>query len=284
MSKDRNGLPLPEMWANWRTCYIVSNKPMERIALISDIHGNIPALDAVLDDIRSRGISRTFCLGDLVGKGPESAAAVDVCKAVCEKLIIGNWDAMLADEDGPLPPGPPDILEILGWHRRQVGADRLNYLRRLPGTIDFVMSGKNIRLFHASQRGIRYRVYHKDPLEKHLAMFENTDFTGFETRPDVVGYADIHFAFRATYGEKTLFNIGSVGNPLDKPLACYAVIEGDYGSENSAPFSVEIVRLPYDIERELRLARDSGMPEMDLWETELRTARYRGLPPLKAAG
>ncbi len=257
---------------------------MERIALISDIHGNIPALDAVLDDILRRGIKRIFCLGDLVGKGPESAAAVDICKEVCEKLIIGNWDAMLADEGGPLPPGPPDILEILGWHRRQVGADRLHYLGRLPGTIDFVMSGRKVRLFHASQRGIRYRVYHKDPLEKHLAMFENTGFTGFRTTPDVVGYADIHFAFQATYGDKTLFNIGSVGNPLDKPQASYAVVQGDYERQNSAPFSIEIVRLPYDIESEIRRAHDSGMPEMDLWETELRTARYRGLPPLKNEG
>ena len=257
---------------------------MDRIALIADVHGNITALEAVLDDIRSRSIKRVFCLGDLVGKGPDSAAAIDICKDVCEKLIIGNWDAMLANEDDPLPPGPPDILEILGWHRRQVGADRLNYLSRLPGTIDFVMSGKSIRLFHASQRGVRYRVYYKDPLEKHLAMFENTDFTGFKATPDVVGYADIHYAFQAAYGQRTLFNIGSVGNPLDKTLACYAVIEGDSGGDNSSPFSVEIVRLPYDIEKELKLARDSGMPEMDLWEIELRTARYRGIPPMKHAG
>ncbi len=254
---------------------------MESIALISDVHGNIPALDAVLEDINNRGIKRVFCLGDLVGKGPESAAAVDVCAKVCEKLVIGNWDAMLANEDDPLPPNPPDILQILNWHRRQLGADRLSFLSHLPGTIEFAMSGKRVRLFHASQRGIRYRVYYTDPLEKHLAMFENTDFTGDGAAPDVVGYADIHYAFQATYGDRLLFNIGSVGNPLDKTLASYAVLHGEYGSNASAPFSAEIVRLPYDIEKAIRRARESFMPEMDQYETELRTARYRGLPPAK---
>ncbi len=263
-------------------CYIVSG--MERIALISDVHGNIPALEAVLSDVRRRDIKRIFCLGDLVGKGPESAEALDICKDVCEKVIIGNWDAMLANSDAPLPPRPPEIAEIVGWHRRQLGPGRLSYLAALPGTIDLVMSGRNVRLFHASQIGINYRVYHRDPSDKHLAMFENTEFTGSRFRPDVVGYADIHYAFRADYDGKILFNIGSVGNPLDKPLASYGILEGDPGADGATPFSVEIVRLEYDIEQEVRRARDSGMPEMHLWETELRTARYRGLPPLKPAG
>ncbi len=255
---------------------------MDRIALISDIHGNMPALNAVLDDIRMRGIGRIFCLGDIVGKGPESAAAVDVCKDVCEKLTIGNWDAMLANEDEELPPAPVDIFEIVSWHRRQIGAARRAYLSGLPGTIEFLLSGRRVRLFHASQIGIRHRVYHGDPAEKHLAMFENTAFTGSGMVPDVVGYADIHFAFQSAYGDRILFNIGSVGNPLDKPLASYGILEGEYGGEDAAFFDVEIVRVAYDIDLAVRRAYDSGMPEIDFYETELRTARYRGLPPLAA--
>jgi protein phosphatase len=257
---------------------------MERIALIADIHGNMPALDAVLGDIRGRGIRRVFCLGDLVGKGPESAAAVDLCREVCEQTTLGNWDAMLANEDSPPPPGPPDIVQILNWHRRQLGPDRLGYLRQLAPAIEFVMGGRNIRLFHASQRGIWYRVHFRDPVDKHLAMFDNTEFTGRGMTPDVVGYADIHSAFKTAYGDRILFNTGSVGNPLDKALASYVILAGGFGGERGAPFEVEIIRIPYDIELALRRARDAGMPEMDQWETELRTARYRGLPPLKAPG
>jgi protein phosphatase len=251
---------------------------LDRIALIADIHGNMPALETVLADIRGRGIKRIFCLGDLVGKGPESAAVVDICQDYCEKTTIGNWDAMLANEHDPLPPGPPDILDIVNWHRWQLGAGRLGYLKRLPGTIDFAISGRQVRLFHASQIGFSHRVYHRDPVEKHLAMFDNTEFTGDGNRPDVVGYADIHYAFQTAYGGRTLFNVGSVGNPLDVTMASYAVLEGDCGGGRGAPFAVEIVRLPYDIELALWRARDSGMPEMDLYEHELRTARTRRRP------
>jgi len=57
---------------------------MERIALISDVHGNTIALETVLSDIRRRGIERVFCLGDLVGKGPDPDLAVDICRNACE--------------------------------------------------------------------------------------------------------------------------------------------------------------------------------------------------------
>ncbi len=95
--------------------------------------------------------------------------------------------------------------------------------------------------------------------------------------------ADIHFAFQATCGDRLLFNVGSVGNPLDRPLASYAVLEGDYDGRIAAPFGVDIIRVPYDIDRAISRARQFRMPEADLWETELRTARYRGLPPAQPA-
>ena len=66
---------------------------MDSIALISDLHGNLPALEAVLRDIKRRNISRIFCLGDLVGKGPHAEKVVDICQDVCEVTIKGNWDS-----------------------------------------------------------------------------------------------------------------------------------------------------------------------------------------------
>jgi hypothetical protein len=67
-------------------------------------------------------------------------------------------------------------------------------------------------------------------------MFENTCFTGWGFEPDTVGYADIHHPYQKTYDEKILFNIGSVGNPLDEPLACYQIMEGEFGGQESAIF------------------------------------------------
>lgn len=69
---------------------------MERIAIVSDIHGNMTAWEAVLKDIRSRGLKRIFCLGDLVGKGPDPVQVVDLVRETCEQVIRGNWDELVA--------------------------------------------------------------------------------------------------------------------------------------------------------------------------------------------
>lgn len=241
---------------------------MDRIAIISDIHGNMPALEAVLDDIRDRGIDRIFCLGDLVGKGPHPDRAVDITHEVCAVTVKGNWD------DYILRPAANPTIE---WHRQRLGAERLDYLRGLPDTFEFHISGKRVRLFHSSQVGIYHRVHMRDTPERHAAMFENTEFTGFTPRPDVVGYGDIHDAYINSFDHKILFNAGSVGNPLDMTLAAYAVLEGGYDSETLAVFGLQLVRVPYDIERAIREAEQEAMPDLQAYANELRTAQYRGL-------
>lgn len=243
---------------------------MDRVAVISDVHGNIPALEAVLADIRSRHIKTTYCLGDLAGKGPQSALAVDMCRDWCNVVVRGNWDDFLAKETDNT---------TLRWHQEQLGAERLDYLRHLPNAWDFGMSGRRIRLFHASQTSVHIRVHPNASYETHRAMFANTEFTGYEqAEPDVVGYGDIHAAYVLPLyrDHKTLFNAGSVGNPLDEPMATYAILEGVLDSETVAPFAVQIVRLPYDIERAIEVAARMDMPELTPYEVELRTSIYRG--------
>jgi protein phosphatase len=241
---------------------------MDRIALISDIHGNVPALQAVLHDIERRRIQRIFCLGDLVGKGPHSEKVVDICLGVCERTIKGNWDDALAITETDNP--------TLQWHQRRLGDTRLAALRDLPTTIEFVMSGKRIRLFHASQKSVHYRVRQRDPVEKLLAMFDNTEFTGYTFTPDVVGYGDIHEAYLRSFLGKTLFNVGSVGNPHDTPQAAYGILEGSYGGEVEDCLSIHLTRVPYDIELAIQQARDENMPSLEPYVQELRTAEYRG--------
>jgi protein phosphatase len=243
---------------------------MEKIALIADIHGNIPAFEAVLADIRRRGITRIFCLGDLIGKGPHPEKAVDICRRECEITLMGNWDYFMSD-DKDYPP--------LRWHRQRLGEERLDYLRNLPGVFDFHLSGRRVRLLHASQIGVAHRVHMFDSEEKHLAMFTATDFTGIAFQPDTVGYGDIHQVYMKDYHGKILFNVGSVGNPLDEPLAAYVILEGNYGDESPGLFSIGVIRLPYDIELAIQQAKDEDMPELEAYENELRTARYRGIKP-----
>lgn len=232
------------------------------------------ALEAVLADIRQRGIEQIYNLGDLVGKGPRSDLAIDRCRELCQVTVRGNWD------DGILQ---ADVHAAGQWVRNQLGAERLEYLATLPGVHDFWLSGKRVRLFHASAKGIYHRVHPWSAFEELQGMFANTDFTGYEQpEPDIVGYGDIHGAYMLSFLHKSLFNVGSVGNPLDMPLATYAILSGTLDSRTPAPFAVEFIRLPYDIEAVVEEARQLNIPQLEPFIVELRTAVYRGRQPSTA--
>ena len=244
---------------------------MDKIALISDIHGNIPALEAVLQDIQTRKIKKIFCLGDIVGKGPSPEKAVDICRSECEVSLMGNWEDVVSRNIAH---------PMVDWQRQRLNQEQLDYIQNLPNTLEFILSGRKIRLFHASQVGVMHRVQRNAPEDVQLAMFNNTDFTGDAFEPDTVGYADIHFVFLKQIREKILFNIGSVGNPLDYPQASYAVLEGNYDLNKVGAFSINIIRIPYDIELSVAQAEAEGLPYLETYSTELRTAVYGGDPSL----
>ncbi|HBP62927.1 MAG TPA: metallophosphatase family protein [Desulfosporosinus sp.] len=240
---------------------------MERIAIISDIHGNMPALEAVLVDIKNRNIERIFCLGDLAGKGPSSAAAVDKIKLDCEVVIKGNWDYYLTEQEGK---------EVLMWHQKKLGVERLKYMKALPLYKEFYFSGKLLRLCHASPNDLFHRVYLSTEQSKRLKLFEATPTLNAEA--DVVGYGDIHGAHIDHFKGKTIFNVGSVGNPLDRiTQASYGIIEGEFEDKDKAPLIISLVRVPYDIELAIEQANSTDMPEKQDYINELMTAIYRGL-------
>ena len=242
----------------------------DRIALISDVHGNLGALEAVLADIRDRGITQIINLGDTAGKGPLGEAAVRRCREMCAVNVRGNWDDFLpgiADDDPS---------EGLVWWRNELSPASLSWLGSLPLSHDLSMSGRRIRLFHASAESPHVRVHFHHTPEQFAGMFANTAMTGDGPSPDVVGYADIHDAYVESVDGRTLFNVGSVGNPLDEPTPSYVILEGTLGTQDIAPFGIQFVRVPYDVEAEIAVAEELRMPERDVWAVELRTAVYRG--------
>ncbi|AFM39365.1 putative phosphoesterase [Desulfosporosinus acidiphilus SJ4] len=238
---------------------------MERIAIISDIHGNIPALEAVLDDIKRKKIPRIFCLGDLAGKGPNPAEAVDTIRDHCEVVIKGNWDYYLTEQKRE---------GVLSWHQNRLGAERLRYLKELPVYKEFYISGKLLRLCHASPNDLFHRVYLSTEQAERLQLFEAT--STLDAEADVVGYGDIHGAHIDHFAGKTIFNVGSVGNPLDITQASYGIIEGALDDRNPASFSIALVRVPYDIELAIHQADLTDMPEKEDYINELKTGIYRG--------
>lgn len=93
---------------------------------------------------------------------------------------------------------------------------------------------------------------------------------------DVIGYGDIHSAHIDNFDGKTIFNVGSVGNPLDITQASYGIIEGKLNDIINSPLAVSLIRVPYDIELAVNHAELSDMPDKNEYINELRTAKYRG--------
>lgn len=188
---------------------------MDKIAIISDIHGNITALDAVFKDIKKRKIKRIFCLGDLVIKCFNPDLVVDMVKKNCEVIIKGNCDDIVVNNC---------TIPIQFWTREKLGEKRLKFLDSLPKSHEFYMSGYLIRLFHASPIDLEHMynpMYNNCGRYKDMEiidpniMFENTAFIGknkSDKAPDIIGYGHIHTPNIFRFKNKTIFNPGSVRN------------------------------------------------------------------------
>lgn len=262
---------------------------MEKIAIISDVHGNITALRAVLKDIEERHISKIYCLGDSVLKSSNSDLVIDLLREKCDVILKGNCDNAVTR---------PDIPKGKFWTKDLIGEERANYIYNLPIFYEFYMSGYLIRLFHSSPFGLDYifnpmfsnenTIYSAAELHEPMELFENTDFIGKTKEdpiPDIVGYGHIHTPNLIRTHNKTIFNPGSVGMPIEmmnndfydetnkfSTLASYMILEGNLDSKILSSISFQLVRLPYDIEEEIRLIEKSTLPNKAKVIYELRSA------------
>lgn len=237
---------------------------MTKIAIISDIHGNKTALEAVVKDIRSREIERIFCLGDLIGKGPQGSECIELVQKNCEKVVRGNWDVFIQS---------PAENDFIKWFRDRLTEKDYEFLASLPFHIDLELNGQLIRFFHASPRSEFERILPFHPIEKRLSMFENSEITNSnknDKTPDIIFYGDIHTTFMETFKNGILCNVGSVGNSLDLTSASYAILDGSYSTN-----SIQFVRVEYDKEAELKIAEELKLPDLDKYHDEIMFAKYR---------
>ena len=235
-----------------------------RIAVLSDVHGNLTAFDAVLADIDARGITTIVNLGDVAGKGPRGSAAIARSRERCALTVRGNWDDFLpvsADHHDP----------AIRWWHDELTADDRSWLSALPLSHDLQIAGRNVRLFHASATSVYTRVHFHHTDEEFAAMFATTELTGDGPEPTVVLYGDVHDAYVETYRGRTLVNVGSVGNPLDETTASYVILEGDRRDVRPPDRARAVRRRGGDRRRGGRRdARAGGVG------VELRTGVYRG--------
>ncbi len=243
---------------------------MDRIAVVSDVHGNMTAYEAVLADVAARGITTVLNLGDVAGKGPRGSAAVALTRERCAVTVRGNWDDFLPRPD-------PDKNPASVWWYEELTPDDRAWLLALPLVHDLVVSGRRVRFLHASAESVYTRVRRVHTDAEFDGMFAATELTGPGPAPSVVVYGDVHDAYLKTVEGRTLLNVGSAGNPLDEPVPSYAILEGVLDGTADDPFGIQVVRVPYDVEAEIEVARALGMPELEAYAVELRTAVFRGL-------
>lgn len=220
---------------------------MSRRAIISDIHGNLVALEAVLADIATQNVDQIVCLGDIAGYGPQPVECINRVRETCAWSLRGNHDEALFTDPidfgknaltaimwqrtilQPKPDSPPDVTQ------------RWNWLKELPPE----KNEKDVLFVHASPRDPLYEyVLREDfddqgfgPTQKAKDIFASMEwlcFCGHSHRPGIVA-EDYKWILpseidRGSYilkrGFKTIVNIGSVGQPRDgNPASCYVIFD-----------------------------------------------------------
>jgi putative phosphoesterase len=228
--------------------------------VLSDIHGNLAALEAVL----AQPHDALVCLGDLVGYGPEPAACVRRICAAAAFVVQGNHDRALGEA---VPPGCSRRFEALAEALAPVGRAQLEgheraWLAALPRTATVHCDGLRCLLVHATPAEPLYRYLGSDAAEW------AGEVAGVDTDVVLVGHTHLQFALMA--GGRRVTNPGSVGQPKDgDPRAAFAVLEDG---------AVRLDRVSYDIERTTTaLARTGADPTAVAVLSELlRTGR---VPP-----
>lgn len=220
-----------------------------RIAVISDIHGNHVALEAVLADIRHRGADAIYCLGDVAYKGPEPAACLDRIRELAIPTVYGNTERWLLDAPFDVAASPRH-REVLPWCRERLGPERLDWIRRLPFSLTVDLGGQAAVLVHGSPRSENEFVY---PWLSDADLAPILD----PVPAAVVLVGHHHHAFVRRVRGKLLVGPGSAGFPFDgDPRASYALLEATGGG-----IAVQIVRVPYDIDRLCAAVDAAGLPD-----------------------
>lgn len=242
-----------------------------KIALISDIHGNAVALEAVLKDIRRQGADQIVILGDLCFRGPEPKRALEMVQTLVHehnaKAIKGNVDEWTVR---PVRPGeiPEEALEGFNrereWCVNRLTQEDLDWLQALPQDLRLNLSDSlTLYAFHATPNSL-FDVVWPDASSDQIASTLIRD-----DGAQIFAYGHIHLPYIRTVQGKTIFNTGSVGMPFDGlSLASYILLETD-----GQVYSASLVRVPYDVERVVQQYIDQDYPEAELLSKVIRLAR-----------
>ena len=180
-----------------------------KIAIISDIHGNLEALKATLKDIEKRKVEKIICLGDIIAKGVHPKECIELIRKKCEIVLQGNCDFYFSIEHEDLNKKSEQEQKRIKWNQSLISKEDREYLLNLPFCYEFYMSGSLVRLFHATPIANNRAILNVDSIETKYKMFLPSEKTISQNKADVVIYGHIHPYMDKIYN-KTIINIGSV--------------------------------------------------------------------------
>ena len=228
-----------------------------RVAILGDVHGNFPALEAVLEHARERRIDAVWNVGDSVGYGGFPNEVVACLRRVCASSILGNYDGKVlrfpARRKKWRKKKPAQKFLAFQWAHHTLTAENLRYLGTLPDQVEMDVLGSQVLLTHGSPESPKEHLSPETPKERLRAL---ASAAGVETV--VCGHS--HRAFVRQVADVLFINPGSVGRPDDgDPRASYVVA----GFHRSADQRVEVRhhRVSYDVGRAAAALRERGLPE-----------------------
>jgi len=235
--------------------------------VFGDVHGNLPALEAVLKDGERVGVESWICLGDTAFRGPAPEECIGVVRRLCgDTSVMGNTEEWL-------PVGPPQgeattpqrQAAIKTWWRWTIGrlsGDDLQWVKSLPVRRTFQHGGSRLLCVHATARG---------PDDGVLPTAQDASFqTAFGTSEySFVACAHLHTPYLRRVDKCTVFNTGSVGRPADgDPRSSYVILDLDLEGRSA---SLAFRRVSYDIGRTMLLAVERQFPWASDYEAALRS-------------
>jgi diadenosine tetraphosphatase ApaH/serine/threonine PP2A family protein phosphatase len=234
--------------------------PPQRVALLSDVHGNLPAFEAVLTDIESQGVDERWCLGDLVGYGAQPNQCVALAKETCDLSLIGNHDLVVVDKLD-ISDFSMNAAIAATWTKENIDAASVDFLN----TLETHDESKPVGLYHASPR---------DPVWEYVLSTSAANACMDEMGPRVgaVGHSHVALWFHRqgpgdVSGEQAaggteldlsdgdwIVNPGGVGQPRDgDPRAAWLLLDLE-------SWTAEWRRVEYPVEDAARAIKEAGLP------------------------
>ena len=258
-----------------------------KYAVLSDVHGNLPALEAVLADVRKEEITHCLFAGDYCISGPEPDRCISVIRAIPGKTVIrGNEEKYLENLDGQDPSQWTDgQMQISYWSYRNLSRDNLDYVLALPRTADFMCNGIPVHMAHQSEAFLgscvcpnsfaiaeeysgvemtheRLREDVSARLEQDAAFQEK--LSSLADGVYIFGHTHVQWHYRSPDRRVCLINPGSCGLPLDgiRDSIPYTILE----IADDGRVEVEEKRIPFDKAAYIRdLTRTAQFREANVW-------------------